>query len=421
MGKGFLKQDTRPGARSNRNESQIPICDGRDSIFRFFVIECSPAPAILNDAGSMTNEGNGEQRMESGNDLYVRLQKHMDSMPVGYPATRSGVELRLLERLFTAEQARIALELDYRFQTAEEIHPRLQNGMSLSALEAELETMVDSGVAFSKDRDGMRLYANLPLVVGMLELQTKRLTPELLRDTHQYFEEGYAGAYLRTAKPQMRVIPVEKSITAKHRIGVYDELRRLIEGAGDRIRIGECMCRKVAGMAGRSCSVTSRRETCMAFRDFADMLGRTGWGRAISREEALQIASQNEADGLVLQPANEQEARFVCSCCGDCCGILMMAKAMPRPADVVATNFYGQLDPTLCTGCGICVERCQMGALTVNGDAAILNRDRCIGCGLCVPTCPADAIALVRKEQELVPPQDMESLYEAIKAGPQPS
>lgn len=359
--------------------------------------------------------------MESRDDLYVRLQKHLDSMPVGYPATKSGVELRVLERLFTPEQARIALALDYRFQTAGEIHHRLQNEMSLLALKTELETMVDNGVAFSKERGGMRVYANLPLVVGMLELQTGRLTPELLRDAHQYFEEGYAGAYLRTAKPQMRIIPVEKSITAKHRIGVYDELRRLIEGAGDRIRIGECMCRKVAGMAGRSCSVTSRRDTCMAFRDFADMLGRTGWGRAISGEEALQIAAQNEEDGLVFQPANEQEARFVCSCCGDCCGILMMAKAMPRPAEIVATNFYAQLDPCLCTGCGICVERCQMGALAVQEDAAVLNRDRCIGCGLCVPKCPADALTLVRKAQELIPPQDMESLYEAMKAGRQPS
>ena len=76
----------------------------------------------------------------------------------------------------------------------------------------------------------------------------------------------------------------------------------------------------------------------MAFRDFADLAGRMDWGRPISKEQALEIAAKNEEDGLVLQPANEQEAQFICSCCGDCCGILRMAKAMPWPAEVLASS-----------------------------------------------------------------------------------
>ena len=55
----------------------------------------------------------------------------------------------------------------------------------------------------------------------------------------------------------------------------------------------------------------------MAFQDFADLMGRSGWGRPISKEQALEIASKNEEEGLVLQPANEQETQFICSCCGD--------------------------------------------------------------------------------------------------------
>jgi len=33
--------------------------------------------------------------------LYRRLQQHLDRMPVGFPATQSGVEIRILQRLFT--------------------------------------------------------------------------------------------------------------------------------------------------------------------------------------------------------------------------------------------------------------------------------------------------------------------------------
>ena len=47
-------------------------------------------------------------------------------------------------------------------------------------------------------------------------------------------------------------------------------------------------------MAGQPCKVTARTDTCMGFRDFADILGRTGWGRPISKEEALQIVEKNE-------------------------------------------------------------------------------------------------------------------------------
>jgi hypothetical protein len=44
-------------------------------------------------------------------DVYRRLQRHLDELPVGYPATASGVELRILERLFTPEEAEVALAL----------------------------------------------------------------------------------------------------------------------------------------------------------------------------------------------------------------------------------------------------------------------------------------------------------------------
>ncbi len=353
--------------------------------------------------------------MNSKADVYRNLQKHLDKMPVGYPATESGVELRLLNFLFTPEQAEIALGLDHKFRTVEQISERVKHlGISVQDLETRLEEMVDRGNTYRKKKDGAKYYANIPLVIGMIELAGSRLTPEILRDTNDYFQEGFAAAYTSTKVPQTRVIPVGKSITAEHRIGTYDELRDLIEKAGDRIRVGECMCRNGMKMAEQPCKVTERQETCMAFLDFADMVGEKGWGRAITKEEALEIAAKNEEDGLVLQPANEQEPEFLCSCCGDCCGILRTAKAMPRPAHVVASNFYAASDPETCTACETCIDRCQMDAVELRDDTAVVNLDRCIGCGVCVPTCPSEAIQLVKKEQEIVPPKDMEALYQAI-------
>jgi len=228
---------------------------------------------------------------------------------------------------------------------------------------------------------------------------------------------GEFGLELATSTlPKMRVIPIEESVEAGHTVATYDELRHLIERAGDHIAVQECMCRKVADLQGKHCQTTDRREVCMSLGDLADLYVEEGWGRRISQQEALEIARKNEEEGLVLMPGNEQEASFMCACCRDCCGMLSMMANFPRPADVVASNFYAQVNTDLCTGCGTCVERCPTQAVKVEGAVSSVDLARCIGCGLCVPTCPENAMHLVKKAQEVVPPQTEEELYDRVMA-----
>jgi len=40
--------------------------------------------------------------------IYKELKEHLDSFPIGYPSTKSGVEMDLLKYFFTTEEARIA-------------------------------------------------------------------------------------------------------------------------------------------------------------------------------------------------------------------------------------------------------------------------------------------------------------------------
>ena len=61
--------------------------------------------------------------------------------------------------------------------------------------------------------------------------------------------------------------------------------------------------------------------------------------------------------------------------------------------------FRASLDPELCLGCFACLDRCQMDALSEDGDRVALDGDRCIGCGLCTTTCPSGALTLVRKPE----------------------
>ena len=79
----------------------------------------------------------------------------------------------------------------------------------------------------------------------------------------------------------------------------------------------------------------------------------------------------------------------------------MAIKAHPRPAEIVSTNHYAVLDNRDCTGCGVCVKKCQTDALTLDAEErSVLDRDRCIGCGLCIKTCPGKCLTLVPKHPE---------------------
>jgi Na+-translocating ferredoxin:NAD+ oxidoreductase subunit B len=354
-------------------------------------------------------------------DVYRALQMHLDEETICFPATKSGSDIRVLKTLFTPEQAEIATILTYRYNTLEEICERaVKIGKSPGEIERILESAASRGVIGHRRRGGTTQYRNIPYLVGMLEAAASNPTPEFLTASAEYREDGLFGrVFVGTKVPQMRTIPVGVSVEVQHRVATYDAIRQIIQATVDPIVIIECVCRKGAADRGEPCKKTSREETCMAFRDGAKNLIETGKpGRQITKDEALDILRKNEEEGLVLQPSNAQEPDFICSCCGCCCGILRMHKALPNPVTIWATNFYAEVNEGLCSACSTCLERCQTGAMKLNdeGTASVVDLTRCLGCGLCVAACPTGAIELRRKEHETVPPSTGEEMMEVIMA-----
>ena len=50
--------------------------------------------------------------MVESNDVYRKLQQHIDErMPVGFPRSESGADIRILKHLFTPEEANLVLYL----------------------------------------------------------------------------------------------------------------------------------------------------------------------------------------------------------------------------------------------------------------------------------------------------------------------
>jgi NAD-dependent dihydropyrimidine dehydrogenase PreA subunit len=360
---------------------------------------------------------------------YRRLQKHLNTMPVGFPRTFTGIELRLLQYLFSLREAQAALYLDYRFETLDSIYTRVdQKQFSKDEFRALLDEMERRGSIFGMYTKKEKTYALHPLIVGVLEMQHWHLTAGLFLDIRKYVTQRYLTEYLTTPVPQMRVIPVGESITPDNTIATYDEIRDIVDQAEDKIGIIDCLCKKGKDLLGDPCKVTDRREVCMFFRDFYDKANHYKWefGRKISKKEAFEILDQNEKDGLVLMPSTSREPEFVCSCCECCCGVMEMIHTVPRPVDFVASNYYAAVDPASCNGCGRCYKRCNMGAVVMDASgkkAVAIDARRCIGCGLCVTTCKCGSLKLKKKSVEFVPPKDHEELYEHImknrKSGPE--
>lgn len=358
--------------------------------------------------------------MDSADRTYRDLQRHLDRQAIGFPATKSGAEIRILRRLFSPEEARLALLLTYKPAPLARIRELAGgSGISPDRVESLLDNMARNGAIERAEREGTRYFWAMPFVVGMFEYQLNRLTPEFLRDTGEFMSDKAFGlAFLSTNRPQMRTIPVGKSVSAEHRVASYDDVAAIINGSEGPFAILECICRKSAAMGGNPCKKTSRHETCMPIGEMAKHAIESGMGRVIAREEALEISRMSEAEGLVFQPSNSQQPDFICACCGCCCGMLRFQKMLPKPVDFWAANYYAAVDAAACTGCGICVERCQVNAVTADDRAKtpLVNLDRCIGCGNCVVACPSGALSLLKRETETVPPRDTEALYDDIMA-----
>jgi Pyruvate/2-oxoacid:ferredoxin oxidoreductase delta subunit len=354
--------------------------------------------------------------MADHSDVYQRLRKHLDDLPVAFPATASGVELRILRRLFTPEEAEVALALSAAPETAETIRPRVP-APAREGLEGRLDRMADKGVIFWRQpraQGAPRRYSRAPLVIGIYEGQVDRLTKELQEDFEQYAREGFATAMLGGKTKQMRTVPVNARFVPDRLVGRYDDARRLIQEGAGPWATRNCVCRQGKDLLDEPCRQTAARRVCLMIGGVARSSLASGEGQALTREDTLALLDQAERDGMVLQPSNARDPAFICLCCGCCCGMLRAAKQFPKPAEYLHSNYHAVVDGALCSECAACHARCPMQALAADQGATAVDLDRCIGCGACASACPESAVTLRAKAQVEVPPKDLRNLYGRI-------
>ncbi len=338
------------------------------------------------------------------NNIYRELQERLNAYSLGFPATESGIELKILKKLFSEEDAALFLAMSPGLEKPEDIAQRVKK--PVEEIASRLEDMAQRGLVFRLNKGGEKKYAATAYVHGIFEFQVGDMDKEFAEMMDEYFQEKFNDAIVEGASNFLRTVPIQQSVSVTHKVAAYEDACELLRKAS-QIVVAECICRKAQNLLDKGCK--KELEACFLFGSMGQFYLDNGMGRLVEREEAVQILLKAQEQGLVTQPAAAQNPQGMCNCCSDCCGVLHAVNMHPKPAEIVFSNHFAEVEAEECTGCENCLDRCHMGAITITDDLiAEINRDRCIGCGLCVATCPTDAMKLVAKSEEerKVPPMN---------------
>lgn len=180
-------------------------------------------------------------------------------------------------------------------------------------------------------------------------------------------------------------------------------LESIIKNASHRVIIDFCPCR-----TAMECKNHSRDIGCLMMGQGAREID-PSMGHEATIDEALEHAKKAVNNGLVplvgkslvenmvfgISKTNRDKFFVACFCCECCC---LSRFFEPLPAELRQENLM-KLDglklevETVCTGCGICAEKCFMKAIQMINNKAVIGNG-CLGCGRCASVCPNNAIKI---------------------------
>ena len=337
--------------------------------------------------------------MVSG-EAYESLAAALDRLPNGFPRTRFNTEIQLLQKIFSRVEAELAGELRGEMEPVSLIATRI--GLPSDTVGRKLVSMARRGLVWGGSRDGEACFRLAPFIVGIYEAQLDNMDKEMATLFEKYMKDGGAKGMMEAYPALHRVVPAHGSVRSDW-ILPYDDVKKIIFEA-KHFRVRGCICRVQQDLLGtRKCDFPI--ENCLMLSH----IERPPQPDDIRREQALELLDETEEAGLVHTASNTIHGlSYVCNCCGCCCGILRGINDWGVESSIARANYLARIDDSKCTGCGVCVERCQVGAILEADGRYTVNGERCIGCGLCVSTCPGEAIELERKRDEDIqhPPRD---------------
>lgn len=335
--------------------------------------------------------------------LYEKLRARLDQLGAGYPKTEDGSEYAFIQRFYSEQDAQAILTMSDDYQTAAEY--ALMADITPEEAEGLLYDMSKRGLIYREKCDGVHQYRLIPLVHGTYEFNVNHFDKEWL--TPFFKTLGTSGfreqMYANKNTPFFRAIPGNKNLVQGGVAGPYDDIEAILDRE-NAFALTPCACRTNPKFRGvPTCDHPT--DTCLLLGGFAHYGVENGFGRYITRAEALKILQDGVEDDRVINVINSKHAEVICTCCSCGCGVMRGRKQFANME--YWSNYYAVRDEGTCIGCGTCETHCQVSAITSQD----IDLGHCVGCGLCVHHCPSKALTLVQKEYAYDPPETIFDSY----------
>lgn len=340
----------------------------------------------------------------------------------GAYAPESDALLPLIEATYTSDEAALLTGMPLGLTPLSELADI--KGMDPSVLGSFLDGMAGRGLVYRIREEGVSKYRpNPPRFVylralfwpGRHDLYTQAVSPRVTR----YYLDGFGDHWKDVITKGMRAIPVERSIEDPRSILPYEKVLHLLEGQ-DRFAVAHCACRHRKNTDPDLPDCTHETENCLHFGRLAHYIIGNSLGREIDLAECKEILGRAAEEGLVHAASNWQEnVDTICNCCECCCVYFQAFHVLKHTGSMSPSNYRVHVTREICIGCGRCVERCPMKALSLvddpgasnkTGKVCNINTQYCIGCGVCAYKCPTDSLTLRRREEVTHPPVDVSEL-----------
>ncbi len=344
---------------------------------------------------------------------YRLLQKRMDrSIPGIYD---SNTLYELLKILFTDEEARLCSVMPLTYFSLGDIAKIW--GKTEEESEKIIQNLAGKGLVYCYgDADG-KTFLLSPPVLGFFEFSLMRTDGKFDRKRlselyYQYnnVEGDFIRQFASIYPPMTRVFVQEDAIRdIRSEVLSYERASAGIDQSSC-ITVGTCFCRHKMEHMGLACD--NPQDVCLTFNNVANDLASQGIAREISKSEAHAILNLCIEKGLVQIGDNTRdELVIICNCCGCCCDILLAYKRYGSTSLINPTNYIASIEKEVCSGCGVCAERCPVDAISIEENKAVVKRKICLGCGVCTRFCPVEACKLeTRPEKVFVPANTFEKV-----------
>ena len=225
--------------------------------------------------------------MTSSTNPYEKLAQVLDKIPNAFPAVEDGTHLKILEWIFSPEEADLASKLKITGETAEEIAYRLN--LDTDEVIKQLDTMDSKGQIIAFYTKEGKKYALLKWIVGIYEEQLYRMDEEFAQLIEDYFKQAKHGELMTSQPAVHRVIPVNKVIKTEIEIHPSEVVEKFIEEAKSW-GVRDCICKVQKKLIDEECSYPET--VCLLFAPIENFFQNDKNTKPITKEESYIILRQ---------------------------------------------------------------------------------------------------------------------------------